>query len=250
MQFSDAWAQLPTYDFGETPDGQGMYYITGRRVEDRVWVRSNHIWLPNVGQVGALLEKAEAEKFFHRVSITRWTVPVDDTNCWIIGWRHFNDEVDPFHEGKPEECGRDAVDFYGQTAHRSYEQKQRIPGDWDAQVGQRPIAVHELEHLGTTDLGVVMWRRLLRKAVRGQIDVAPQMHAAERVKRTYTHDTVLRIPQLPGQNENLALKAIGREVLARIMAADDFPLEERIPQIRRRLEELRDAYNGRLIAVE
>jgi phenylpropionate dioxygenase-like ring-hydroxylating dioxygenase large terminal subunit len=121
VQFSDAWAQQPTYDFAETPDGQGMYYITVRRVDDRVWVRSNHIWLPNCGQVGALLEKAEAEKFFHRVSITRWTVPIDDTNCWIIGWRHFNDEVDPFHEGKPEECGRDTVDFYGQTGHRSYE---------------------------------------------------------------------------------------------------------------------------------
>ena len=75
IQFSDAWAAQPTYDWAETPDGQGMYYLTVRRVEDRIWVRSNHIWLPNMGQVGALLEKAETEKFFNRTSLTRWTVP-------------------------------------------------------------------------------------------------------------------------------------------------------------------------------
>jgi hypothetical protein len=227
-----------------------MYYITVRRIDDRVWVRSNHIWLPNCGQVGALLEKAEAEKFFHRVSITRWTVPIDDTNCWIIGWRHFNDEVDPFREGKPEECGRDSVDFYGQTGHRSYEQKQRVPGDWDAQVGQRPIAVHALEHRGTTDVGVTMWRRLLRKAVRGKIEVSPQMAGAEKTKRTYTHDTVLRIPRFSGPDEHAALKAIGRKVLACIFAADEVPLEERRSEIRRRLEELREQYGQQRAAAD
>jgi hypothetical protein len=70
------------------------------------------------------------------------------------------------------------------------------------------------------------------------------------MKRTYTHDTVLRIPHLPGSDKNAALKAIGREVLACILAADDVPLEERGLQIRRRLEELRDNYNERLAAAE
>jgi hypothetical protein len=61
---------------------------------------------------------------------------------------------------------------------------------------------------------------------------------------------VLRIPQLSGPDEYSALKAIGREVLARIIAADDVPLEERGPQIRRHLEELRDNHNKRLAAAE
>ena len=64
VQFSDAWAQQPTYDFAETPDGQGMYYITVRRVDDRVWVRSNHIWLPNCGQVGACSKRRKPRNFF------------------------------------------------------------------------------------------------------------------------------------------------------------------------------------------
>ena len=240
VQFSDAWAAQPTYDWAETPDGQGMYYVTVRRVQDRVWVRSNHIWLPNVGQVGALLEKAEAEKFFNRASITRWTVPIDDTHCWIIGWRHFNDDVDPFREGKREECGRDTVDFIGQTGHRPYAERQRVPGDWDAQTSQRPIAVHALEHLGTTDVGVALWRRLCRKAVRGEIDVSAQRPRADgRPIHTYTHDTVLRIDPRSGDADRALLRQVGRDVLQAIFAADAVPDDERAERVRANLEAVR-----------
>lgn len=45
-----------------------------------------------------------------------------------------------------------------------YEDTQRRPGDREAQVSQRPIAVHALEHLATSDMGVVKFRRLIRKA--------------------------------------------------------------------------------------
>ena len=248
VQFSAAWAEMPTYDWAETPDGQGMYYITVRRTEDRVWVRSNHIWLPNVGQVAGLLEKAENEKFFHRVSITRWTVPIDDTHAWIMGWRHFNDVVDPFHEGKPEECGRDSVDFYGQTGNRTYEQKQRIPGDWDAQTSQRPIAVHALEHLATTDIGVAMWRRLLHKAIRGEMHVASQSPRDDGdAIHTYTHDTVLRVPSLPGPDERATLKQIGRDVLTAILSGDRFTGSEREAEIKKNLEAVKQRYAVALV---
>ena len=237
IQFSAAWAAQPTYDWAETPDGLGMYYVTVRRVGKLVWVRSNHIWLPNVGQVGALLEKAGAEKFFNRASITRWTVPIDDTHCWIMGWRHFNDDVDPFGEGKREECGRDTVDFVGQTGHRPYAERQRLPGDWDAQTSQRPIAVHALEHLGTTDLGVAMWRRLCRKALRGEIEVTAQQPRADgRPIHTYTHDTVLAIAPKGQADERSLLRSIGRAVLAAILDGDSVPDEERAARIQANLE--------------
>ena len=51
-------------------------------------------------------------------------------------------------------------------ARTSYEDTQRDPDDAEAQTSQRPIAVHKLENLGTTDLGIVMMRRLLRRALR------------------------------------------------------------------------------------
>ena len=45
---------------------------------------------------------------------------------------------------------------------RDYVERQRRPDDWEAQVGQGPIVNHTREHLGTSDRGVVMFRRLLR----------------------------------------------------------------------------------------
>ena len=61
----------------------------------------------------------------------------------------------------------------------------------------RPIAVHALEHLGSTDGGVAMWRRLLRSAARGEIDVT----RPSRRGPTATHSTPIRMTRcLPFPN--------------------------------------------------
>ncbi|MFK4985845.1 hypothetical protein ACI4B7_28890, partial [Klebsiella pneumoniae] len=65
-----------------------------------------------------------------------------------------------------EDCGVEKVDFYGQGVGQSFEERQRLPGDYDAIVTQRRIAVHDLEHLTYCDKGVVMLRRLLRRDIR------------------------------------------------------------------------------------
>jgi hypothetical protein len=39
---------------------------------------------------------------------------------------------------------------------------QRCPGDYEAQVGQGPIAMHSEEHLVSSDRGVSLVRRILR----------------------------------------------------------------------------------------
>ena len=41
-----------------------------------------------------------------------------------------------------------------------------MPGDYDAQVTQRPIARHGLEHLGVTDRGIIMLRNIVRRGIR------------------------------------------------------------------------------------
>ena len=45
------------------------------------------------------------------------------------------------------------------------EERQRLPGDYDAMVGQRPIAIHALEHLATTDRGTIMVRNTIRQGI-------------------------------------------------------------------------------------
>ena len=47
----------------------------------------------------------------------------------------------------------------------STEDLQRDPGDYEAQKSQGPITLHSEEHLVTSDKGVAMYRRLVRKAI-------------------------------------------------------------------------------------
>jgi hypothetical protein len=45
------------------------------------------------------------------------------------------------------------------------EEHQRMPGNAEAMVSQRPIALHALEHLASSDQGVIRLRRMLRCAI-------------------------------------------------------------------------------------
>jgi len=70
-------------------------------------------------------------------------VPVDDTHTITIGWRYYNALIDPQQIGDISNVGKEKIDFVGQTEdERSYEERQRNPGDFEAQVPQRPIALH------------------------------------------------------------------------------------------------------------
>ena len=84
-----------------------------------------------------------------------------------------------------------------QLAADSYEAGQRQPGDYEAQVSQRPIAIHALEHIGATDRGVMMFRNQTRRgirAVQAGRDPVGLCRDAGMVIPTYCNDTVLRMP--------------------------------------------------------
>ena len=99
--------------------------------------------------------------------ITLWNVPIDDTSTMNLGFRHINEAITEEEQARINAQKNSLTgEGFGQTGNRPYEERQRVPGDYDAQVGQRPIAVHALEHLGTTDRGVVMLRRIVREGVR------------------------------------------------------------------------------------
>jgi hypothetical protein len=85
----------------------------------------------------------------------------------------------------------------GQLPAKSYEAGQQQPGDYEAQVSQRPIAIHGLEHLGITDRGVSMFRNQTRRgirAVQAGHDPAGLCRDAGVVVPTYCNDTVVRMP--------------------------------------------------------
>ena len=232
-QFADAWGALPVTEFRETPTG--MIYITTRRWGDNVWVRSNDIINGNLAQVGHIWEDGQALKNYVRVGITRWTAPIDNTTCRIIGWRHFHPDVDPRGMADEDACGPESVDFFGQGADRSYEDRQRIPGDYDAQTSQRPIAVHALEHMTATDKGVLMLRKLLRgeirKVARGKAPKVSPVRAGGAIP-TYCHDTVVRIPPVAGRDDDALLLRVGRHITDINVDGDHQREDDRAERIR------------------
>lgn len=243
-QFADVWGQLPEMDFVQTPTG--MIYVTSRRWEGNVWVRSNDILLPNLAQVGHIWEDGAAPKEFSRVAITRWTTPIDDTTCRIIGWRHFHPDADPRGLADEAACGVESVDFFGQNGNRPYEDRQRIPGDYDAQVSQRPIAIHALENLTLCDRGVATLRRLLRREIQrmregGDPGVSPLR--SDGLIPTYTHDTVVPVGPASGDDaaDRQQVRDVGKAVTAIVVDGDHQGLPDRHARVRALIRQYGDS---------
>ncbi len=238
--FAPAWGKLPVTEFRETP--LGMIYITSRRMGDLVWVRMNDIILPNLAQAGAIWEAGDRPKAFTRAGLTRWTVPIDDTHSLMIGVRHFNDGVnDPQGRHSETGCGKEKVDFLGQTGERPYEERQRIPGDFDAQTSQRPIAIHALEHLGTTDRGVAMLRRIIRKGIRA---VAAGLEpdcvrgGAGSTISTYCQDSVVCVPARADRDDDTVLRDVGRAMARIIVDENNGTGRERLARVAQKIAAL------------
>jgi hypothetical protein len=182
---------LPELEFVETP--VGMIYVATRRVGQNIWARMVETVLPNLQQVAPIWEDGHREHPFSGPMMSRWIVPLDDTNTMLIEYRHVS-ETDG---ATPAWWGDRSIMLPGQLAEESYEAGQLHPGDFEAQVSQRPIAVHGLEHLGATDRGVSMFRNQLRRGIRavktGKDPIGLCRDAAA-VIPTYCNDTVVRLP--------------------------------------------------------
>ena len=126
-------------------------------------------------------------------NIISWAVPADDTNTL-----RFSFVSVPIGESNPRRNDPMPA-VVANLGGRTYEDQQRTPGDYEAQVSQRPIAVHSLEHLGVEDRGVTLMRREMRKAVRlvedGQ-DPPGILQRPGKTVPTYGGDTILRVPPL------------------------------------------------------
>jgi tert-butyl alcohol monooxygenase / tert-amyl alcohol desaturase len=234
------FAVHPELEYLETDNGQGMLWIGSRRVGDEVWVRSDHFLLPNFVQIPALFDPPRAETLFQRVAMTRWVVPIDDKHCWIFGWRHFNKRVDPNGKGNRSKVGRDSTDFLaGQTGDRPYDVQQEEPGDWEAIISQRPIAIHALEHMGATDVGVAMYRRLLRRAIKAHANGQLVLRSANgKGLPTYTQDTVFHIPRQSNGDDRKLVRKVGRRILDVVFEGDLYSGDERTAFITSKLRRI------------
>jgi nitrite reductase/ring-hydroxylating ferredoxin subunit len=242
IQFAESWQELPQIDFFESPLGMTSFNV--RRWKENLWVRSGDTVLPNMNQGGSLWEKAENSKYYLRHALSRWMRPIDDTNTDIIGWRLFSDKVDPDHQGDKSQIGKGMIDFIGQTEdERSYHERQRVPGDFEAIVSQRPIAVHRMEHLTGADIGVAMLRRLVRRGIRavkaGKPFKSPPK-SSNRMIPTYTSDSVLHIPPRNGAEREL-MRELGRKVADTMLESDHLDPAGREKHFTKELEAFRQS---------
>ncbi len=194
-----AYMVRPDLAFHPVDDGKGMAWTSSRRIdENTLFVRVNQQVLPNISCHSYLFEDASKRKVFSRIHMLRWTVPVNDTSSKMIGWRMVGPGIDPRGLGEQLRhlIGYETIDFLdGQVSRRRpelqrywdskdektpflqpqpnhrarecYKDAQWAPGDYEAIISQRSIAIHSLENPMKADGGVFLFRKLLRDAISG-----------------------------------------------------------------------------------
>ncbi len=262
----------PDMTFVPVHGGRGLACAGARRVnQDRLFVRVQHQVLPNLSLHAYTSEDGSRRKHFSRFHIIRWTVPVDDTHSKMIGWRVMGPGIDTRGVGDKALVGYETIDFLdGQVAlrrkerfadglkatdivpipddHRerpNYKDAQYAPGDYEAIISQRPIAVHALENPTKFDAGLFMFRKLLRDAVRGTNAAAAAEGFAQWLRdvggmpNSYCSGNVFEVPEGATAQEEVARRRhVSRQIVNILTEADALRGDARSAFVRERMDEL------------
>ncbi|MDH3762737.1 MAG: aromatic ring-hydroxylating dioxygenase subunit alpha [Gammaproteobacteria bacterium] len=210
-QFSEGMAEIGELLFYQ----REMSFLGAnvRRVGDNVWVRVNELVLPNYTQAGAAFSADGTRPVYYgRTAFSRWVVPVDDENTTAFAWAIFGDRADPEKYNTPE--GYEMIE-QGERLDRSYEERQRFPGDAEAVEGMGRIADQKMEHLVPSDKAIIQYRKKLRKLCRDLEKGIKPEHVTGIWKNpipTYGGDTVVRVPA-DGKDDAALLNEVGERVM-------------------------------------
>jgi phenylpropionate dioxygenase-like ring-hydroxylating dioxygenase large terminal subunit len=149
-QFVEMMGKMPAVDFEQS--ARGVLVRQVRALDDgRVFDRVTEAALPTL----RVVPSPRVEKF-GRVESIGWVLPIDDTSFRIYVAGRVRSSADLQMRSS----------FNGKSWQELTEaEHQRFPGDFEAQVGQGPITWHSHEHLATSDRGVAMARRMLKRQV-------------------------------------------------------------------------------------
>lgn len=236
QQFGDYAYDLPVIQACETPIGQITTSV--RRVQDLYYCRVNELILPNMARVpdgirlgdaipenmaGAPGERLAGPMAYrrqlpssHQLGLSTWIVPNDDTNAMHMGWLHLS----PHWSAKAREDYLATITF-GQTGERSYEERHRNPGDWDAWVSQGPIAIQANENLSASDIGIALFRRQLREGIRAVAEGrTPKglVHAGDASVPSYGYAFTRPVPPMPKEHDLRAKQLYAAEMQELILA--------------------------------
>ncbi|MGA2552312.1 MAG: aromatic ring-hydroxylating dioxygenase subunit alpha [Burkholderiaceae bacterium] len=127
-----------------------------RTLEDgRRFRRLTQVLLPNVRIVPSIeLTEGQGRE-------VAWLVPVDDHTHRSFGVARVGKDEEPLYERRSRLATHEGKIW----AEMTEDEHQRLPDDYEAQLGQGSISSHSDEHLVTSDRGIVMLRRLLLRQI-------------------------------------------------------------------------------------
>jgi hypothetical protein len=203
----------------------------------------------------------------------RWTVPIDNTTCKMIGWRGIGPNIDPRDVGNEDLIGFEKIDFLeGQCGMRrperatyeagelppipdhhrdrvAYSEAQHAPGDYEITASQRPIAVHALENPMKFDGGVYLSRKQLRDAISGDNKEASSdawrkwLEGVDGKPNTYCSGNVLEIPIGASPEEEIERRRdVAKRCIDAITESDNMPKEERDSFVKQKMADIEKDY--------
>jgi hypothetical protein len=163
---------------------------------------------------------------------------LDDQHCIAYAWGNFGERGDPQEYNTPE--GMQKIE-QGEILKRSYEERQRRPGDVEAVEGMGLISDHEREYLVPGDRGVTLYRRQIRQLARNLQQGHPPPQPTDlgsSVIPTYGSDTVLYRPLQSITDDRGLLRDTGAKVMDILFDSDNDPAPKRDEHIINKLKKL------------
>lgn len=156
-EFTDAYGERPDLEFERT-ESTVQYFRDALLPNGNRFLRVGEVLVPTARSIAApTVTGDDPDGETEPARMVGWWVPVDDETT--VG---FHIEVRPLRAD-----GSAHKPYQPQgVPERPYEERQRMPDDWEAQIGQGAMASHAREHLGVSDMGIVHLRRLLRDGLK------------------------------------------------------------------------------------
>jgi nitrite reductase/ring-hydroxylating ferredoxin subunit len=150
MQFVEDMAIIPEVTFSYTP--RGVRSVQLRTLKDGSTLRRiTEVMFPNLRIVPS------PKLALGRTPWISWVLPLDDTSfrIYTIG-----------RVTEPDAIANARSTYGGKPWHELTDEEHRaMPGDYESQRSQGVFQLHSLESLSTTDQGVTMLRRSLRREI-------------------------------------------------------------------------------------
>jgi hypothetical protein len=127
----------------------------------------------------------------------------------------------------------------------TYKDAQYAPGDYEAIISQRPIAVHALENPTKFDAGLFLFRKMLRDAVRGTNPAASAREFAEWFKEqggtpnSYCSGNVFDIPEGETVEQEVAQRRkVTRQIVSILTESESMKGPQRAAFVREKFDQL------------